>query len=87
MALTEPSRSIGFIFVYALGLAVPFLVTAALLMRAVGWLKRLNRHMRAVEIVSGLLMVGVGVLLVSGTFTLMNSYFIRITPAWLLRYM
>ena len=87
MALTDPSRSIGFISVYALGLAVPFLVTAALLTRAVGWLKRLNRHMRAVEIVSGLLMVGVGVLLVSGTFTLMNSYFIRITPDWLLRYM
>jgi cytochrome c-type biogenesis protein len=87
MALTEPSRSIGFIFVYALGLAVPFLATAALLTRAVGWLKRLNRHMRAVEIVSGLLMVGVGVLLVSGIFTLLNSYFIRITPDWLFRYL
>jgi cytochrome c-type biogenesis protein len=87
VALTEPSRAIGFIFVYALGLAVPFLVTAALLTRAVGWLKRLNRHMRAVEIVSGLLMVGVGVLLVSGIFTLLNSYFIRITPDWLLGYL
>ena len=87
MAFTEPSRAVGFTFVYALGLAVPFLATAALLTRAVGWLRRLNRHMRAVEVVSGLLMVGVGVLLVSGIFTVLNSYFIRITPEWLLRYL
>jgi len=32
-------------------------------------------------------MVGVGFLLVSGAFTVLNSYFIRITPEWLLRYL
>jgi len=47
LAFTEPSRAMGFFLVYALGLATPFLVTAALLARAVSWLKRLNRHMRA----------------------------------------
>ena len=87
LAFSEPSRALGFLFVYALGLAVPFLITAVLLARAVGWLKRLNRHMRAVEIISGLLMVGVGVLLISGTFTVLNSLLIRITPEWLLRYL
>ena len=87
LAFTEPSRAMGFLFAYALGLAVPFLATAALLTRAVGWLKRLNQHMRTVEVASGLLMVGVGGLLVSGTFSILNSYFIRITPEWLLQYM
>lgn len=86
LAFTEPSRAVGFIFIYAMGLATPFLVTAALLTRAVGWLKRLNRHMRAVEVASGLLMVGVGVLLISGQFSVLNGYFIRFTPEWLLRY-
>jgi cytochrome c-type biogenesis protein len=43
--------------------------------------------MRAVEVASGLLMVGVGVLLVSSTFSILNSYFIRITPEWLLQHM
>jgi cytochrome c-type biogenesis protein len=57
------------------------------LTRAVGWLRRLNRYMRVVEIASGLLMIGVGVLLISGAFTALNSYFIRITPEWLLRYL
>jgi len=87
LAFTEPSRAVGFIFVYALGLATPFLVTAALLTRAIGWLKRLNRYMRAVEIASGALMAGVGLLLVSGTFSVLNSYFIQLTPEWLLRYL
>lgn len=87
MAFTEPSRAVGFTFTYAMGLAVPFLLTAVLLTRAISWLRRLNRHLRAVEIGSGLLMVGVGMLLVSGAFTLLNSYFIRVTPTWLLQYL
>lgn len=87
LALTEPSRAVGFVLIYAVGLALPFLATAVLLTRVTGLLKRLNRHLRAVEIASGLLMIGVGILLVSGAFTALNSYFIRITPDWLLRYL
>lgn len=87
LALTEPSQAVGFVLIYAVGLALPFLATAVLLTRVTGLLKRLNRHLRAVEIGSGLLMVGVGILLVSGAFTALNSYFIRITPDWLLRYL
>jgi cytochrome c-type biogenesis protein len=87
LAFAEPSRALVFIFTYAMGLAIPFLLTAALLARATGWLKRLNQHMRAVEIASGLLMAGVGVLLITGTFSVLNSYFIRITPEWLLQYL
>jgi len=87
LAFAEPSRALIFIFTYALGLALPFLVTGALLARATGWLKRLNQHMRAVETASGLLMAGVGILLITGTFSALNNYFIRITPEWLLRHL
>jgi len=87
LAFTESSRAMGLLLIYALGLAVPFLVTAALLARAVGWLKRLNRYMRPVEVVSGSLMVGVGILLISSMFSTLNAVFVRITPEWLLQYM
>jgi cytochrome c-type biogenesis protein len=87
LAFAEPSRGLIFIFIYAMGLAIPFLVTAMLLARATDWLKRLNQHMRAVEIASGLLMAGVGILLITGTFSVLNNFFIRITPEWLLRYL
>lgn len=87
LGFVEPSRAIWFILVYAAGLALPFLLTAALLTRGVGWLKRLNRHMRAVEIASGLLLIAVGILLITGMFTTINTYFIDLTPEWLTRYL
>ena len=43
LAFTEPSQAMGFLLVYTLGLAIPFLVTAALLARAVSWLKQMKR--------------------------------------------
>jgi cytochrome c-type biogenesis protein len=87
LSFTEPSRAMGFFLVYALGLATPFLATAAVLTWAVGWLKRLNRYMPVVEIASGLLMIVIGILLVSDRFSVLNSYFIRVTPEWVLQYM
>jgi len=87
LAFTESSRAAVLTLTYALGLAIPFLATAALLTQAVSLLKRLNKYMRAAEIASGVLMIGVGILLISGTFTLLNSLLIRITPEWLLRYL
>ncbi|MER3602497.1 MAG: cytochrome C biogenesis protein CcmH, partial [Thermus sp.] len=41
----------------------------------------------AVEVVAGVVLVLVGVLLVSGTYTQLNSFFLRITPEWLQRYL
>lgn len=87
LAFAEPSKSLALIVVYAAGLAIPFLVTAALLTQAVGWLKKLNRHMRAVDIASGVLLIGVGILLVTGTFSVLNTVFAGLTPQWLARYL
>jgi len=87
LAFKEPSRGAALTLVYALGLATPFLVTAALLARGVGWLKRLNRHARAIEIASGLLMIGVGILLITGWFGLLGGLLISITPEWLQVYL
>jgi cytochrome c-type biogenesis protein len=84
MAFTEPSQAVVLLSGYALGLAIPFLAVAALLTQAVPWLKRVNQHMRTIKIASGLLMVAVGVLLVSGMYSTLNRLLIRITPEWLL---
>jgi cytochrome c-type biogenesis protein len=85
MAFTEPTQALVLLLAYALGLAIPFLAVAALLTQAMGWLKRLNRHTRTIKIVSGLLMVAVGLLLISGTFSTLNSLLSRVAPAWLLQ--
>ncbi len=68
---------------YALGLAVPFLTVALFADRAARWVRRSARYARWVERAAGAFMVLVGVLLVSGMFTRLNTYFIRLTPEWL----
>ncbi len=83
LALNDPSQGVVYTLVYAAGLAVPFLVTALLLTRATELLRRMNRHARIVQWVSGLFLIGVGLLLVSGQFSAMNAFFIRFTPDWL----
>ncbi len=81
LASTEPARAAFLLLVYSMGLAVPFLLTAALLGTATGFLKRINRYMHAIELVSGLLLVVVGVFLVGGAFSYINILF-SATPSW-----
>jgi cytochrome c-type biogenesis protein len=51
---------------YSLGLGVPFMLTAAALDQTRGLLKRLQRQMRVIEIVSGVFLIFLGYLLFSG---------------------
>ena len=81
LASTEPARAAFLLLVYSMGLAVPFLLTAALLGTATGFLKRINRYLHAIELVSGLLLVVVGVFLVGDTFSRINILF-SATPSW-----
>lgn len=73
-----------YLFVYSMGLAVPFLATAWLLTTATSRLRRLNQHMRLIERVSGAFILIIGLMLVTGTLTMLNTYANRIVPAWLL---
>jgi cytochrome c-type biogenesis protein len=82
MAYTSPGAAIPLLLVYSLGLAMPFLVTAALLSTAVGFLKRINRYVGVIERASGLLLVLVGIFLVSGAFSYFNVVFSS-APEWL----
>ncbi len=58
---------------YVLGLGVPFLLTAALTDQVVPLLRRVQRHMRWVEIASGVLLIAVGVLLLGGQLARLSA--------------
>ncbi len=81
LASTEPARAAFLLLVYSMGLAVPFLLTAALLGTATGFLKRVNRYLHVIELASGVLLIVVGVFLVGGTFSRINILF-SATPSW-----
>lgn len=55
---------------YSLGLGIPFLVMAIGLERATGWIKRVRHYHRAVQIVSGIFIIVIGILLFTNTMSL-----------------
>ena len=55
---------------YALGLGIPFLAIGFGMDRAFGLVRRLRRYQRAVQIASGLLLIAIGFLLVTGRLTM-----------------
>jgi cytochrome c-type biogenesis protein len=74
-AQNSVSKGILLLTVYSLGLAVPFLLTALGIERFLRFYGGFRRHMHAVEVVSGGLLIALGVLLVFGKFTLLSHYF------------
>ncbi len=64
--------------VYALGLAVPFLIAAALFVPAMGIFRTLRDHYNAIQVVSGLILVALGALLFAGEFWRLRVYLNRL---------
>lgn len=69
------SKGILLLTIYSLGLAVPFLLTSLGIERFLKFYGRFRRHMHALEIASGGLLIALGALLVFGKFTLLAHYF------------
>jgi cytochrome c-type biogenesis protein len=69
---------------YSLGLAVPFLAAAFATGRFLTASKSFRRWLPVVEKASGAILLVAGILLVTGSFTMLSAYFARFTPKALL---
>lgn len=78
-------EGVGLLGVYALGLAVPFLLSALALSRFLAATRRLRPLLPWVERISGVLLLVVGFLLLGGQFTRLASWAARFTPGFILR--
>jgi cytochrome c-type biogenesis protein len=74
-AQNSVAQGILLLTIYSLGLAVPFLLTALGIGRFLKFYGRFRRHMHAIEIASGGLLIALGILLMFGKFTLLARYF------------
>ncbi len=72
---SELGTRVALLVAYTLGLGIPFLLVAALADRMVPALRRFQKRMRAVEIVSGLLLIGVGAALLFGYISQLSASF------------
>jgi cytochrome c-type biogenesis protein len=75
------SRGLGLLLAYSAGLAVPFLLAALAIDRFIALLARMRRGLVWVSRVSGALLIGVGLLLVTGYFTVLASWLQQLTPS------
>ncbi|MFN6953278.1 MAG: cytochrome c biogenesis CcdA family protein [Acetobacteraceae bacterium] len=68
------------LFVYAMGIGVPFLLAAAFVTPFLRFVQRFRKHFRKVEIAVGVLLVGTGVMVMTGTFQEIGAWMLERWP-------
>ena len=67
---------------YSLGLGVPFFATALAINRFFAAFARIRRHYHAIEVVSGALLVAIGVLIFTNRFTIIAQWLTPFLPVY-----
>lgn len=67
-------KGVYLLAVYSLGLGVPFLVIAVALTPATRYLRQFNRHLNLVSLVSGILIIAIGVLMLTDSLTKLSEH-------------
>lgn len=75
---TSLGQGVLLLSVYALGLGMPFLLAGLALDRATGFVRRFNRYTGPISIAAGVLLMGMGVLMVSGALAQLAQF----APVW-----
>lgn len=75
---------VGLLTVYSLGLAIPFLLASLALDWFLQTFQRFRRWIPIVERASGVLLIVLGVLLLTGQFTVLAAWLNRYTPSFIL---
>ena len=79
----DVSRGMVLLAVYSAGLAVPFLIAAVAIESFLDWFQRFRRFLPWVMRISGVVLVFVGILLVTGEFTRLAGWLQSLTPDFL----
>jgi cytochrome c-type biogenesis protein len=80
---SDVSRGMLLLAVYSAGLAVPFLIAAVAIESFLDWFQRFRRFLPWVMRISGILLIVVGILLVTGEFTRLAGWLQGLTPDFL----
>jgi cytochrome c-type biogenesis protein len=76
-------RGIALLLAYSLGLGLPFVASALLVERFMRAFQRARRAMAWVQRVSGVLLIGVGLLMLTDRMTVLSTWLQRATPGFL----
>ena len=80
---SDVTRGMQLLAVYSAGLALPFLIAAVAVESFLDWFQRFRRFLPWVMRISGIVLIVVGVLLVTGEFTRLAGWLQGLTPDFL----
>jgi cytochrome c-type biogenesis protein len=80
---SDVTRGMQLLAVYSAGLALPFLIAAVAVESFLDWFQRFRRFLPWVMRLSGIILILVGVLLVTGEFTRLAGWLQGLTPDFL----
>lgn len=70
---SDPAGGALLLFVYSMGLGIPFLVSGFFVGRALRVFSRVRRHLRVIQIVCGVILVLYGALMIGGQFSWLSA--------------
>lgn len=86
LALAGAQETVGqgvrLLGIYSLGLGVPFMATALMIDRFFGAMGRIRRHYHTIELVSGALLVVIGLLIFTNKFTVIAKWLTPYLPVF-----
>lgn len=74
MTTTTLNKGMALLAFYSIGLGVPFILSAIAISAFLSSFNRLKKHFRAIKIMSGIILIAMGLLLVTDNMTLLTSY-------------
>lgn len=80
LAAVSPGLGFVYLLAFSLGLGIPFLVAGAFVSRVSGFLRRSGRFLRYFGIVSGLFLIGIGLLVVTNYIGVLQIFLDGVGP-------
>jgi cytochrome c-type biogenesis protein len=77
---TDPAGGASLLFVYSLGLGIPFLIAGLFVGKALRTFARIRKHLRTIQIICGVLLILYGALLIAGQFSSLSGHL----PGWII---
>ncbi len=79
VAATEETvyKGIALLLVYSLGLAIPFFLASLAMHQFMVFFNRFKKHIRIMEVITGLFLVVVGIMIFSNSLAVVQRYFMR----------
>lgn len=78
LAITQPGSSFALLFAYALGLAIPFLITGIFAAQASNWIAKLSGKLKWISIIFGIILIILGILVFTNNLSkVANLFFVQ----------